>query len=76
VIEALESGMSIDGPSGEVTHRPQLRTIAPSMGDVAVIRTRNLIFLKLGHNSHRRTLRSGCNLKKSQTTTKQYVIKF
>lgn len=75
VIEALESGMSIDGPSGKVTIDPATHHCTVD-GRVAVVKDKKFNILETWAQQPPSDTQAVCNLKKSPDDNQQYVIKF
>jgi urea transport system substrate-binding protein len=74
MIEALESGISIDGPSGKVTIDPATHHCIIDV-HLAVIKDRKINLLETF--PQRKPIDTGavCDLKKNPHDAKQYIIK-
>jgi branched-chain amino acid transport system substrate-binding protein len=74
VIEALESGISVNGPSGKVTIDPQTHHCIFDV-HLAVFKNKVLQLLETYPQRQPADTQAVCDLKKNPRDTKQYVIK-
>lgn len=74
VIEALETGISFDGPSGKVTIDPQTHHVKVD-ARMAAAKNRKFDILKQWNQQASIDTQSVCNLTKNPTDNQQYVIK-
>jgi len=75
VIEALETGISYDAPSGRVTIDPQTHHLTMT-GRLAVTKNKGFDILDTWPNIPPLDTQAVCNLIKNPNDTQQYVIKF